>query len=363
MNTLDTGRKTKLKHITYHAGAWALYVSFIFGANFIANRGLQLLPTIFFLLPLCITFYLAIYFLNKFRHKGIWGIIYAFVITFIIMATFGYAYIYVILPPLGMVLYGTSSLQHYLKSAILGYVQYFSYALLYFYVRELVRKEKHLRKVEADKLQNELETARLKEQELQAQQDKISMEFAFLRAQVNPHFLHNTLNVLYEQAMDYSPDLAANISKLSRIMRYSLDNIEQTVDRVPVEQELEQLQLLIDFHRLRFADTKLIHYVMEGNADGQYVPKLSLVTIVENAFKHGDLKDAQHPLEIKVKLEEGIVLFFCRNKKLPNVLNLSSHNIGISNLKKRLNVAFAGQYDMQVKEDECFYEMKLTIKS
>ncbi len=363
MNRLAANRTSKFRFIIYHIGAWLLYIAFIFGANLITHPDLQLLLTVLFFIPLCITFYMAIFFLNKFREKGLVGIVASFIITFIIMAGFGYLFIYIILPTWGLILYGTTSVQHYLKSAVLGFVQYFSYALLYFYVRELFRKEKRLRKVEADKLQNELENARLKEQELQAQKDKLAMEFAYLRAQINPHFLHNALNVLFEQAMDYSTELASNISKLSRIMRYSLDNIEQSTDKVPVEKELEQLNLLLEFHHLRFADTKLIRYKVEGKPNGQMVPPLSLVTVVENAFKYGDLKDPQHPLRINVELEERLVSFRCRNKIRANPLTISSHNIGLSNLKKRLNVGFAGRYDMEVNKDELFYELVLTIKS
>lgn len=363
MTTLALSKTPSFNKVIYHLLAWALYVIFIFGANFIADKDLKLSLTILFLLPLCLTFYMAIFFLNRFRKKGPLGILAAFMVTFMIMASFGYLYIYVLLPPMGMILYGTDSFQHYLKSAILGYVQYFSYALLFFYVRELFRKEKNLRKMEAEKLQKELENAKLKEQELQAQKEKLAMEFAFLRAQVNPHFLHNILNALCEQAMDYSEELAANISRLSRIMRYSLESIPLAGDRVPVEQELEQLKALIDFHHLRFADSKLIRYTVKGKATGQCVPPLSLITVVENAFKHGELKDPDHPLTIEVTLKPGIVHFVCRNKKQKNNPVVISHSIGITNLQKRLDVAFRNQYSMQVNQDDVVYHFELTIKS
>jgi sensor histidine kinase YesM len=354
-------KDSRLRRLLYHVLGWALYVLFIFGANFIANRTLALLPTIFFLLPFCLTFYVAVYFLNLYKEKGVLWSIASFFLVFLVMAGFGYAYVFWLLPQLGMELYTSKAMEHYMKSAILGYVQYFSYALLYFYVRELFRKEQRLRKVEAEKLTNELENSRLKEQELQAQKDKLSMEFAFLRAQVNPHFLHNTLNVLFAQAMDYSQELADNIAKLSRIMRYSLESIE--LSGVPVEKELEHLNLLIDFHNLRFDDTKLIRYEINGKATGQRVPPLSLITVVENAFKYGDLKDAAHPLQIIVRLEKGLVYFFCRNKKRTNHLPFTSHSIGMNNLQKRLDVAFAEQYEMQVEEDDVFYQFALTFKS
>lgn len=363
MTTAAYRNGNRIKRLSYHVLAWALYAGFIYGVNFLANRSLQLLPTLVFLLPFCLTFYLSVFFLNLYKEKGVLWSIASFFLVFLLMGSLGYAYVYWLMPQFGVKLFRSTTVADYLKSILLGYVQYFSYALLYFYVRELFRKEQRLRKMEAEKLQHELENSRLKEQELQGQKDRLAMEFAFLRAQVNPHFLHNTLNVLFAQALDYSEELADNIAKLSRIMRYSLESIELAGDRVPIEKELEHLNLLIDFHNLRFDDTKLISYEIDGHATGQCVPPLSLITVVENAFKHGDLKDAANPLQILVRLEKGLVYFFCRNKKRTNHLPFTSHSIGMSNLQKRLDVAFAEQYEMQVEEDDSFYQFVLIFKS
>jgi sensor histidine kinase YesM len=363
MTTVAYRKESRIKLWCYHVLAWALYAGFIYGANFLADRKLQLLPTLVFLLPFCLTFYVSVFFLNLYKEKGVLWSIASFFLVFFLMGSLGYAYVYWLMPKFGVKLFRSTTVADYLKSILLGYVQYFSYALLYFYIREWFRKEKRLRKVEAEKLQHELENSRLKERELQAQQDKLMMEFAFLRAQVNPHFLHNTLNVLFEQAMDHSEELADNIAKLSRIMRYSLESIELAGDRVPIEKELEHLRLLLDFHKLRFEDTKLVEYKIVGIPSGQCVPPLSLITVVENAFKHGDLKDADHPLQILVGLENGLVYFFCRNKKRTNHLPFTSHSIGMNNLKRRLDVAFAEKYELQVKEEDLFYQFELTFKS
>ena len=86
--------------------------------------------------------------------------------------------------------------------------------------------------MQEEKLLNELENSKLKQQELKSQKDKLLLEYAFLRSQVNPHFLHNTLNVLFSQALEHSEELADNISKLSRIMRYSLESVEYESDKV-----------------------------------------------------------------------------------------------------------------------------------
>jgi LytS/YehU family sensor histidine kinase len=235
--------------------------------------------------------------------------------------------------------------------------------MLYFHITESFKKERELGKLREEKLRNELENSILKQQELKSQKDKLMLEYAFLRSQVNPHFLHNTLNVLFSQALEHSQELADNISKLSRIMRYSLESVEYDSDKVFVQKELDNLHLLIEINNIRFAYSKVIEYVVEGEVTNQMLPPLSMITVVENAFKYGDLKDVHHPLKIRVELRPGQVYFYCRNKVRKNNLELSSHNIGMANLCKRLDVAFEGKYRMNACDDKDFYTFELTVNS
>ncbi|MGC4036061.1 MAG: histidine kinase [Chitinophagaceae bacterium] len=361
MRTFSMNRNRLAFQIFIHAGAWLLYGSFIHIANYITKPDIRIVTTIFFLLPFCLTFYVSVYCLSLYKKIGIvWGIA-SFFIVFFIMSLLGYCYIYLLLPTAGIRLYSGANFRDFIKGAVLGYVQYFSYAMLYFYVRQSFKKERQLRSLQEEKLRNELENSNLRQQELKSQKDKLQLEYAFLRSQVNPHFLHNTLNVLFSQAMEYSQDLADNISKLSRIMRYSMETVEYESDKVYVQKELENLQLLIEINNMRFANSKAIEYNVRGEVHNQMLPPLSMITIVENAFKYGDLKDPSNPLRIKVQLQPGKIYFYCRNKKKKNNLELSSHNIGITNLAKRLDVAFKGKYKMDTADEEEYYTFELTI--
>ncbi len=363
MVTLTNLQKKRYYHILLHISAWVVYASFIYTANSIAKPDVKILPTIFFLLPFCITFYISVYCLNLYKQKGpIWSVA-SFFIVFFVMGTLGYCYVYFLLPQFGIELYSTNRFSDFLQGAVLGYVQYFSYAMLYFYVYESFKKERELRRLEEEKLRRELENSILKQNELNSEKDKLLLEYAFLRAQVNPHFLHNTLNVLFSQALEYSQELADNILKLSKIMRYSLEGVDFEIDMVKVEKELEHLQLLMDINNIRFGNSKEIDYSVEGEVANQMIPPLSIITAVENAFKYGDLKDPAHPLVIRIVLKPTQVYFYCRNKKRKNNLDLSSHNIGITNLRKRLDVAFADKYILKANEDDDFYSFELTINS
>jgi sensor histidine kinase YesM len=346
-----------------HVSAWVVYASLIYIANYLANPNVKIFNTVLFLLPFCLTFYVSYCFLKVNKIKGILWSVASFFIVFAMMALIGYCYLYLLLPLFGMHQFSAGNLGVFLKNAVLGYIQYFSYAMLYFHVVESLKRERELRKLQEEKLRNELENSLLKQQELKSQKDKLTLEYAFLRAQVNPHFLHNTLNVLFSQALEHSEELAENISKLSKIMRYSLESVEYDSDKVFVQKELDNLHLLLEINNIRFGSSKVIDYVLEGEVTNQMLPPLSMITVVENAFKYGDLKDVQHPLKISVKLKPGQVYFYCRNKVRKNNLEISSHNIGMTNLCKRLDVAFKGKYSMDAVDDKDFYTFELTINT
>ena len=351
----------KIKLMLQHFIAWSLYAAFLYFTNVLTRPNLTIASTVFYLLPFCISFYISLYCLNLYKEKGIWWSFASFFIVFLVMASLGYAYLYFLLPSAGVVIFTSTDFRPFLQEALWGYVRFFTFALLYFYIRESFNKEQRLRLLQEEKSLRELENSRLKEQELKAQQEKLQFEYAFLRSQINPHFLHNTLNTLFSEALNYSTDLADNIMKLSSIMRYSLESLEYESGKVSVQKELEHLQTLIDINNLRFGKSKNIVYYIDGPLNGQMVPPLSFITIVENAFKYGDLKDPENPLTISVKLKHGEVYFYCKNKIRKNGMQFSSFNIGISNLSKRLDVAFKDKYEMKAgREEECYiFELKV----
>lgn len=358
----------RYKLILMHIAAWLVYCLFILTTNRITNPQLKLIVLLPYMLPYCIAFYSSLFSLHVFKRKGVIYGIFSFLFFFLIIGTTAYYYLHFLVPTTKIRLYNSEDFKNFLRNAIIGYVGFTAYALLYFLVQQSFRKEHQLKilqeekhSLEQDKIQNELENALLKQQELHAQQEKLQYEYAFLRAQINPHFLYNTLNVLFSQALPYSQSLADNIMKLSNIMRYSLESVEYESGKVSIQKELEHLQTLIEIHNIRFSNSMAVQYFVSGKIDGQMLPPLSMITIVENAFKYGDLKDAGNPLQIRVLLQPKQVYFYCRNKKKKNNIEIVSNNIGITNLSRRLDVAFKNKYDMKATNDEDFYTFELTI--
>jgi sensor histidine kinase YesM len=356
------------KKVVLHSLAWILYSTFLYITNLFTRPEASYYKVVLFLLPFIITFYTSLYFLKLYNRFNWLRFIISFISVFFVMSIFGYVYMYILLPSLNIIIYKNSDIKLFLQNSILGYLQFYIYASLYYYLTETINKKKQLivlreekLLIEQQKIQKELENSLLIQNELNAQKEKLQYEYAFLRAQINPHFLHNTLNVLFSQALNYSPELADNIQKLSKLMRYSLESFEYESGKVYLKKELEHLQTLLEIHNIRFVGSTSIKYEISGELTDQMVPPLSIMTIVENAFKYGNLKDPAYPLTIKIVLEEKSVYLYCSNKKKKNNLSLNSTNIGLSNLGKRLDVAFKDKYEMKVSDLNDIYVFELRI--
>lgn len=352
-----------------HVSVWTIYILYIYTTNYMVNDKVKFLPTFFFLVPHIATFYTVLFLLHfQVRQKILW-VIAVFFLAFPVLASASYVFFFFLLPQVGVTLYSKDDLINFIHSAGLSYIEFFAFALMYYYFASDAGKERELRimaqktaSIEQEKITQERDNAILRENEMKIRKEKLEFEFAFLQSQINPHFLHNTLNVLFSQALKISPELAENISNMSEIIRYSMESVSYKVPVVSLQQELRHLQILIDINTMRFGKLCFIDYNIEGQAEDQLIPPLVLITVVENAFKYGDIRDSNNPLTIKVGLRPGHMHFYCRNKKL-KLKPPSSHNIGIKNLRQRLDVLFKDRYRIETINEVEFYTFELTINS
>jgi len=200
----------------------------------------------------------------------------------------------------------------------------------------------------------------LEEQNLQLQIEKSSANLNFLKAQINPHFLHNTLNFLYAKSLPYSGELSEGILTLSDIMRYALSETNARDGRAPLKDEIEHVWNVIKINQLRFNNTLNVEFTVNGQTDGLTIISFVLITIVENAFKHGDLKNQEAPIEINVQVKGNKLKFSCRNKKKTGPKELST-GVGLDNIRKRLDIAYGDNYHLDIKDEPGFYTTELTI--
>lgn len=200
----------------------------------------------------------------------------------------------------------------------------------------------------------------LEEQKMQLEVEKSQANFNFLKAQINPHFLHNTLNFLYAKSLPYSTELSEGILTLSDIMRYALSDGNTRDGKALLKEEIEHVRNVIKINQLRFSNNLNVEFVVEGTVNGATIIPFVLITLVENAFKHGDLKSNDFPITVRLKVGNGQLHFYCRNKKKSGPKELST-GIGLDNIKKRLELAYGKDYRFEVKDENEFYTTELTI--
>ena len=190
------------------------------------------------------------------------------------------------------------------------------------------------------------ETALRREREnQQLATDKRAAELAFLKAQINPHFLYNTLNMLYGLAYSVDKTLAGGLLTLSELMRYMLrDTPDGLVD---LSQEVEYLNNFLALYRLRYPGRLHAALTVAGDPAGHRVAPLLLIPFVENAFKHGVLDDPTTPVRMQLTLTPEAVEFTVENQRHDYQPDASS-GIGLANLRRRLELLYSGCYAWQV---------------
>lgn len=186
-------------------------------------------------------------------------------------------------------------------------------------------------------------------------------ELAFLKAQINPHFLFNSLNFLYSQVYSFSIETARSILLLSDIMRYAMQD-QDISGKSYLEEEVVHLKNYIAINQLRFHHQLNIHLTITGQLEFRKVPSLILITIIENAFKHGDLTDPDFPCVIQLTVEDDLLNLYVTNKK-SDAVKAKPSGIGLANIRKRLNRIYnTNNYLMNVEEDAISYTLTLQIK-
>ncbi|MCU0339082.1 MAG: histidine kinase [Spirosomaceae bacterium] len=220
------------------------------------------------------------------------------------------------------------------------------YVLLYWYGKRLAAEEKQSRKQE--------------QQQRETEKKLYEAQIAYLRSQINPHFLFNALNYFYAQTRHIQPQVAEGVGYLSDIMRYSFkDSLPNGL--VPLADELDQIQNFIQIYRLRFEDTLQVFFEQVGSpkATDQIIP-LSLLTLVENAFKYGDLHDADSPLIMQAVIQEKALRFQIQNRiKLQQ--DTSNTGVGLQNLSRRLEAVYGAAYQLNIYQDETDFVCEMVL--
>lgn len=197
-----------------------------------------------------------------------------------------------------------------------------------------------------------------RQKELEKQ--KLDAELSAIKYQINPHFLFNSLSFIYSKTVPLSEEVSNAVLLLSDIMRYALGKEEDAEGKVALEKEITHMKNVIEINQMRFNNKLSIQYAEQLQNPAARITPLVLITLVENAFKHGDLLDPANPLVIRTESDEKQIRFYIRNKKKTGPRELST-NIGLNNVKQRLQLMYGDKYQFHITDNEHFYTSELTI--
>jgi two-component system sensor histidine kinase AlgZ len=194
--------------------------------------------------------------------------------------------------------------------------------------------------------------------------ERLTAELNFLKAQINPHFLFNTLNNLYYLAYKQSPNTTEVIAKLSQMMRYMI--YDSNYPLVPLSKEIEYMENYISLERLRLNDQIPIKFTVHGGkGDDILIAPLIFITFLENAFKHGVSNNYPKAwINISIDIQGEECIYRVENSKIPSTNPEAERKsgIGLQNVKRRLELSYPGKHTLTVEDLKDRYTVQLNIK-
>jgi two-component system, LytTR family, sensor kinase len=190
-------------------------------------------------------------------------------------------------------------------------------------------------------------------------QEKFTAETAFLKSQVNPHFLFNTLNNIYSLVYQKSEQALPAILKLSELMRYNMKDSQ--TDKIALDKELDYIKSFIHLQTLRIQNAQ-VHFAVTGNTSALKIAPLLLIPFVENSFKHGITDNPDKPFEITLAAENDTVSFTVKNYIRQGNKDESS-GVGLQNVQRRLQMIYPGKHQLTITNNNGQYICQLQINT
>ena len=197
------------------------------------------------------------------------------------------------------------------------------------------------------------------------ERDKLEAELKFLKAQIHPHFLFNTLNNLYALTLKQSENASEVVLKLSDLLSYML--YEANDRTVPLAKELNLLEVYISLEKIRYGERLKISYNVTGDPEGKEIPPMLLLPFVENSFKHGasqELEQAEVRIDIEVEKNQLTLEVENDNSGVPEEPDGGGYRegIGLTNVKRRLGLLYGESHDLRIEDSGERFRVALTLQ-
>lgn len=184
-------------------------------------------------------------------------------------------------------------------------------------------------------------------------------ELYYLKKQIHPHFLFNTLNTIYGFSLkksEYTPEL---ILKLSNLLDYILYQVQKP--KVLLSDEIEHINEYIDLEKIRFEDRLKVNFNAPKNTENIEIAPMLLIPFIENAFKHGNIINGFLTIDINLSLTENNQLLFGIKNSFLNNNESETTGIGLENIRKRLELLFPNKYILKIEIKDNYFEVSLVI--
>lgn len=206
-----------------------------------------------------------------------------------------------------------------------------------------------------------IDYSRLQQRMAETAKEKAEAELNFLKSQINPHFLFNSLNSVYFLIDKNNTEARESLHKFSDMLRYQL--YEMKGNKIPVEREINYLQDYVDLQKLRKDDAFSVSFNCSPTVAGFSIEPLLLVPFVENAFKHVSCHaEKENFIRFNLDRQNGQMIFSAENSKDKERTNDTYSGIGLNNVKRRLELLYPGQHELTIKDEENVYTVNLKIK-
>ncbi|WP_228239060.1 sensor histidine kinase [Allomuricauda sp. M10] len=189
--------------------------------------------------------------------------------------------------------------------------------------------------------------------------EKVSSELQFLKTQLNPHFLFNSLNAIYSLSVKGSSSTSEAIISLSELMRYML--YEADKDKVKLGKELEYIKNYVQLQRLRLSDSANVKLKISGEERGKEVPPLLFISFIENAFKYGTDYKGKTYVNIGLQITDTNIHLRVDNKIGAHRKQTKNSGVGLENIKNRLRLLYPDSHKLQITDNGETYVVDLNL--
>ena len=196
----------------------------------------------------------------------------------------------------------------------------------------------------------------------QLEKQAVEAELYYLKSQINPHFLFNTLNNIHTLVYKQAPAAPEAVLHLASLMRYMI--YESNAPTVPLKREMEYLQDYVDLQQLRYRERQVVDLKIEGAIEGCHIAPLLFIHLLENAYKHSPARLASGDLKVRVKVSEDTLTFSIQNPVgTSQGQSLDDYGgIGLPNVRKRLALLYPGRHQLDLHNSSETFGVVLKIQ-